>query len=179
MERTIDGSIVETPDGQPFRFVSQEEVPLLFLPLVANSSTRRKLFGHFLALLEEVDPPLVATIQELEDDLTSDDSAISTKALQDFYYSYLLSTHFQLMRDLVRGFEHLSTLSLEDFDTLAGPLPLWPEESGFREVIEKFAGGKQKDYENSSLKKISQQSLFLREPSELIFSFIRSGEAVI
>ena len=176
LERAIDGSIVETPDGQPFCVGGQEEVPLLFLPLVANSSTRRKLFDHFFALLEEVDPPLAVTIRELEDTLTSDDSAISTKALQDFYYSYLLSTHFQLMRDLVRGFEHLSTLPLEKLDALTGPLPLWPEEERFQEVIEKFAGEKQKGHENSSLKKISQQSLFLREPSELIFSFIRSGK---
>ena len=176
LERTIDGSIVETPDGQPFRVGGQEEVLLLFLPLVANSSTRRKLFEHFSACLEEVDPPLVGTIHELENALISDDPANSTKALQDFYYSYLLSTHFQLMRDLVRGFEHLSTLPLEKLDALIGPLPLWPEEERFQEVLEKFASEKQKNHKNSSLQKISQQSLFLHEPSELIFSFIRSGK---
>lgn len=176
LERTIDGSIVETPDGQPFRVGGQEEVPLLFLPLVANPSTRRKLFDHFFALLEEVDPPLAVTIRELEDALASDDPAISTKALRNFYCSYLLSTHFQLTRDLVRGFEHLSTLSLEKFDALIGPLPLWPQEERFQEVIEKFAGEKQKSHETSYLQKISQQLLFLHEPSELIFSFIRSGK---
>ena len=174
LERTIDGSIVEAPDGQPFRVGGQEEISLLFLPLVANSSTRRKLFDHFFALLEEVDPPLAVTIRELEDALTSDDPAISTKALQDFYYSYLLSTHFQLMRDLVRGFEYLSTLPLEKFDALIGPLPLWSEEERFQEVIEKFASEKQKGHENPPLQKISQQLLFLCEPSELIFSSIRS-----
>ena len=174
LERTTDGSIVEVPDGQSFRVGGQEEISLLFLPLVANSSTRRKLFDHFFALLEEADPPLAATIRELEDDLTSDDSAISTEALQNFYHSYLLSAHFQLMRDLVRGFEYLSTLPLEKFDTLIGPLPLWSEEERFQEVIEKFASEKQKSHENPPLQKISQQLVFLCEPSELIFSFIRS-----
>ncbi|MCY4387187.1 MAG: SIR2 family protein [Desulfurellaceae bacterium] len=178
LERTIDGSIVETPDGQPFRVGGQEEVSLLFLPLVANSFTRRKLFDHFFALLEEVDPPLASTIRELEDALASDDPAISTQALRNFYCSYLLSTHFQLMRDLVRGFEHLSTLPLEKFDALIGPLPLWPEEERFQEVIEKFASEKQKSHENSSLQKVSQQLLFLCAPSELIFPFIRLGKSL-
>ena len=176
VERTIDGSILETQDGKPFRVGGQEEVPLLFLPLVADSSTRRKLFEHFYACLEEVDPPLAVTIRELENDLASDDSAISTEALRSFYYSYLLSTHFQLMRDLTRGFEHLSNLPLEKFDALIGALPLWPQEEQLQEVIEQFAGEKQKSQKNSPSQKTSQQLLFLLEPTELIFPLIRSDQ---
>lgn len=135
LERTVDASIAETAEGQALRLSIPEEVPLLFLPLVAEPSLRKYLFEHFRACFEQVEPPLARLINELFPDLVSDDPNVFGKALRNFYSTYLLSTHFQLTRDLVRGSRHLANLPLEELDILCGGIPPWPKEASFHEFI--------------------------------------------
>ncbi len=179
LERTVDASIAKTADGQALRLSIPEEIPLLFLPLVAEPSLREYLFEHFRACFEQVEPPLARLINELFLDLMSDDPTVSGKALRNFYGAYLLSTHFQLIRDLVRGSEHLGALPLDELDSLCGGIPAWPKEANFHEFIN-MQMPKGEALASQSAKVPSSSTLpVLLGPSEVALSLSQFSEQLL
>jgi hypothetical protein len=179
LEHTVDRSGRGTADAQPLQVPIPQEVPLLFLPLAADASLRKQLFEHFHSWFEVAEPPLAKTIHSLLPGLITEDSAIAQKNLQDFYRTYLLSTHFQLMRDLVQGFDYLGSLDLEELDALCGEMPLWPQGASFQEVIETLCNVTRATQKDSAPLQAPSTWLLLQEPSRLAFAGARSSESLL
>lgn len=178
LERTVDASITKDVDGQALRLSIPEEMPLLFLPIVAEPSLRKRLFEHFRVCFEEVEPPLARLINELFSDLTAKDQVVSGKALRNLYGAYLLSVHFQLTRNIVGGFDYLAKLPLDELETLCGAIPSWPKEASFRELMDRQLS--KSEALASKSEESSSSTLPIRlGPSELALSFATLGEHLL
>lgn len=118
-----DSSIPPTSDSQPFYLA----IPLLLLPLTADAALRERLFLHFQMQFAWVEPSLAESIRQLLPELTAEDSTIAQRALRKFYCAYLLSFHFQFVRDPRRGFEFLANCALGELEEFCGGLSPWPK----------------------------------------------------
>jgi hypothetical protein len=179
LERSIDASKLGVLDGQQISIRVPQEIPLLFLPLSADPVLRERLFKHFHVLFQRVEPPLADLIGQLFTSLIADDPAASQRSLRRFYGAYLLSTHFQLTRDLARGFEYLEGLPLNELDVLCGELPAWLQGVTFQEIIHALLHERQEPQDEPPKSAGHSTLPILLGPSQLVFLVAHTHEEIL
>jgi hypothetical protein len=176
LEKSVDPGTTGSSGKEPLSIAVPQEVPLLFLPIVAEPALRKALFAHFHALFGGVEPPLSRLIDRLHPDLIGEDPDVAQKALKRFYLAYILSTHFQFTRDTLRGFDYLTTLDLDKLNSLCGELPIWPQDVTYKEMIEELMHQEEASRKGTSPPQMPSTWFLLLEPSRLAFPFAGSPD---